>query len=114
MSKRPVRRGAPKLPVLLGLVILSALIFASLRPDDSLGRGVLHAGRQPGSLDVEGEESVARKSLFEAIERGGDEPFEGSHTQANFSYYYFKVKLSLPLVKITMRVSVEKAVLGVT
>jgi hypothetical protein len=41
--------------------------------------------RQPGSLDVEGEESVARKSLFEAIERGGDEPFEGSHTQANFS-----------------------------
>jgi hypothetical protein len=41
--------------------------------------------RQPGSLDVEGEESVARKSLFEAVERGRHKPVEGSHTQATFS-----------------------------
>jgi hypothetical protein len=57
----------------------------------ALAVGKLHGAhavagrRETGSLHVEGEESVARKSLFEAIERGGDEPFEGSHTQANFS-----------------------------
>ena len=41
--------------------------------------------RQPGRLHVEGEESIARKSLFETVERGGREPVEGTYTQTTFS-----------------------------
>ena len=49
----------------------------------ALAVGELHGAhavggrRQPGGLHVEGEETVARKSLFEAVERGGHEPVEG-------------------------------------
>ena len=66
---------------------------------DALPVGELHGAhavggrRQPGRLDVEGEESVARKSLFEIVERGGEKTVEGSHTQATFPQYYFKVKI---------------------
>ena len=43
--------------------------------------------RQPGGLNVEGEETVARKSLLEAVERRGHEPVEGWATEATFSTY---------------------------
>jgi len=65
---------------------------------DTLAVGELHGAdavagrRQAGGLDVEGEETVARKSVFEAIKRGGKKTVEGSHTQRNFSTDYFKVK----------------------
>ena len=49
--------------------------------------------RQPGRFHVEGEESIARKSRFEIVQRGGEKRFEGRHTQATFSPYYFKVKI---------------------
>ena len=58
----------------------------------ALAVGKLHGAhavagrRQPGRLDVEGEEAIARKSLFEVVERGGHEPVEGWATQATFSY----------------------------
>ena len=36
------------------------------------------AGRgQPGRLDVEGEETVAREGVVEAVKRDGEEPLEG-------------------------------------
>jgi hypothetical protein len=54
--------------------------------------------RQPGSLGVEGEETVARKSVLEAVKRDGREPFEDRSTQRNFSPYCFKVKFFTPLL----------------
>ena len=70
--------------------------------------------RQPGRFDVEGEESIARKSRFEIVQRGGREPVEGGHTQATFSPYYFKVKiLSAPPAKIFTWSVVNGVVLGV-
>ena len=36
------------------------------------------AGRgEPGRLDVEGEETVAREGVVEAVKRDGEEPLEG-------------------------------------
>src|SRR5262245_52794259 len=43
--------------------------------------------RQPGGLNVEGEETVPREALLEAVERRGHEPVDGWATQATFSTY---------------------------
>ena len=86
----------------------------------ALAVGELHGAqtvagrRQPGRFHVEGEEAIARKSRFEIVQRGGEKPFEGGHTQATFSPYYFKAKiLSVTPCKIFTWSVVNGVVLGV-
>ena len=68
----------------------------------ALAVGELHGAhavagrRQPGGLDVEGEETVARKSLFEAVERGGRRARRGQSHPSDFFLVLFQSKILSP------------------
>ena len=74
----------------------------------ALAVGELHGAhavgdrRQPGRLHVEGEESVARKSVFETVERGGEKTVEGRSDPTDFSRILLQSKNLHPPMSILL------------